>query len=489
MTLAYGDRLAGVMGAQAHTGGAGVSPVSPPTPGVGRDLVCEPRAKYEPARKPARLLEADLWQIWEGQRFPKKALVTTAGEAIRVIFRGRPGAGAGPDFRGAMISSPHGLLSGDVELHVRTSDFRRHGHGLDPNYANIALHVVFFHDEDGDTPLPGGGPAPVLALGGPQAARWLETPARWGEPCRDAAQRMGAEGLAAALDRLGAMRFRQKTAAWRKRLASGEPLEEALWSGVLEALAYGGERVAFRRLAAELPWTALRAALEIEPRDGADFRGLKKAPPILSSRPEFAAANGAERSQMAVAVNGPEMDKWNGRDGRREGADFRGLGSAAAHAHSLLTDAFACLGVEPLRTVRPGNGVEKRLAGAAALADRFAGPGLAAALIGPLAEPESAAQEIVAALTVPRLVGRARAIEIAGNAVLPLAAALVGTLADVQIEGVFAQLPAPARYGAVRHLHGVADGAVKVGMRRQQGMLYLLHQYCTQGGCGKCPLS
>jgi hypothetical protein len=28
-----------------------------------------------------------------------------------------------------------------------------------------------------------------------------------------------------------------------------------------------------------------------------------------------------------------------------------------------------------------------------------------------------------------------------------------------------------------------------IDFRRQQGMLYLLKQYCTQGGCGRCPLS
>jgi hypothetical protein len=119
---------------------------------------------------------------------------------------------------------------------------------------------------------------------------------------------------------------------------------------------------------------------------------------------------------------------------------------------------------------------------------RFAGPGLAASLIGPLAEPEGAAGAVVRALIVPGLVGRARAIEIAANAVLPLAAALCDEREAAAIEGVFARLPLPARYGSVRHLHEAAAG-VRIGMRRQQGMVYLARQYCTQGGCGKCPLS
>ena len=107
----------------------------------------------------------------------------------------------------------------------------------------------------------------------------------------------------------------------------------------------------------------------------------------------------------------------------------------------------------------------------------------------PAAEPDGAAKLLVAVLTVPRLVGRARAIEIAGNSVLPLAAALCTEPAASRIEDVFAELPLPARYGAVRHLHEVTRPDVGSSMRRQQGMLYLFHQYCTQGGCGKCPLS
>jgi hypothetical protein len=390
-------------------------------------LLGEPQAAYASRR----LLEADLWRLWEGQRFPKAALVSAAGAALRVIFRGRPGAGPGPDFRGAIIAAPGGLLSGDVELHVRTSDFRRHGHHADPAYAGVVLHVVFFHDETGETALPGGGTAPVAALGGPRAERWLERPARWGEPCRSALERMGAAGVGETLDRLGAMRFRQKSAAWRRRLAAGIGIEDALWSGLLAGLAYGGGRVAFRRLAEAAPWPDLRARLLAE--------------------------SDALRERRALA---------------------------------LLTGAYEGLGLPPpSRPARPGNGPEKRLAGAAALAARFAGPGLAASLIGALAEPGAPAKLLIDALTVRRLIGRSRAIEIAGNAVLPLAAALCGPPAAYGIEAVFAGLPLPARYGAVRHLHEVTRPDVRSDMRRQQGMLYLLHQYCTQGGCGKCPLS
>ncbi len=93
------------------------------------------------------------------------------------------------------------------------------------------------------------------------------------------------------------------------------------------------------------------------------------------------------------------------------------------------------------------------------------------------------------ALSVPRLIGRDRAVELAVNTVLPLAAALAGSAAEEsQVGAIYGALPLPARYGAVRHLHR-ALAPLRPSARRQQGMLYLLKQYCTQGGCGRCPLS
>jgi hypothetical protein len=96
---------------------------------------------------------------------------------------------------------------------------------------------------------------------------------------------------------------------------------------------------------------------------------------------------------------------------------------------------------------------------------------------------------LTARLTVPGLIGRSRAVEMAGNAVLPCLAALGPDARTRLAEALFRRLPLPARYGAVRHLHEAVGGALAVDFRRQQGMLYLLKQYCTQGGCGRCALS
>ena len=48
----------------------------------------------------------------------------------------------GPDFRNACIRIGELTWFGDVEIHVKASDWFKHKHHLDPNYQNVILHVV-----------------------------------------------------------------------------------------------------------------------------------------------------------------------------------------------------------------------------------------------------------------------------------------------------------------------------------------------------------
>jgi hypothetical protein len=60
-------------------------------------------------------------------------------------------------------------------------------------------------------------------------------------------------------------------------------------------------------------------------------------------------------------------------------------------------------------------------------------------------------------------------------------------------EAIAGALPAAPPYGATRlvyqHLTDGRGRAVAGTALRMQGLLYLSHHYCTQGGCGACPLS
>lgn len=104
--------------------------------------------------------EALLQFIWQYNLYRPGQLKTTEGLVIQVVHPGILNRDAGPDFSMAKVQIANALLIGNVELHIRTSDWLKHRHQDDTAYSRIILHVVFDHDME---QLPGG--IPVLELG------------------------------------------------------------------------------------------------------------------------------------------------------------------------------------------------------------------------------------------------------------------------------------------------------------------------------------
>src|SRR5690606_10536399 len=77
----------------------------------------------------------------------------------------------------AFLVASGATIAGDVEVHLRASDFVRHGHAEDPAYAGVVLHLCWVDDREAPgtpTPLPGGGAAPTVALSAWLSAREVE---------------------------------------------------------------------------------------------------------------------------------------------------------------------------------------------------------------------------------------------------------------------------------------------------------------------------
>lgn len=74
-------------------------------------------------------------------------LKTTKGNTVSIINPGIHNKDAGPDFLCARIRIGDTLWAGNVELHVRSSDWDRHGHQKDEAYGNVIMHVVAHHDK------------------------------------------------------------------------------------------------------------------------------------------------------------------------------------------------------------------------------------------------------------------------------------------------------------------------------------------------------
>ncbi len=92
-------------------------------------------------------MREDLLQfVWAHGLFDLSNLVTTTGEAIGIERFGSLNSIAGPDFSDARIRIDAHLWIGNVEIHIKASEWNQHRHDQDPAYNNVILHVVLEND-------------------------------------------------------------------------------------------------------------------------------------------------------------------------------------------------------------------------------------------------------------------------------------------------------------------------------------------------------
>jgi hypothetical protein len=94
------------------------------------------------------MTEAFLHHLWKFQLFSRQLLTTVEGEPIEVLKPGMHNTDAGPDFFNAQVKIGNTTWAGNVEIHLRSSDWNRHRHTNDAAYNNVVLHVVHEHDEE-----------------------------------------------------------------------------------------------------------------------------------------------------------------------------------------------------------------------------------------------------------------------------------------------------------------------------------------------------
>lgn len=93
----------------------------------------------------------DLLQfLWQYKILKPVPFVTTKGKEIVVLKNGELNKDSGPDFFNAQIKIDNVVLVGNIEVHIKTSDWLKHKHQQDKNYDNIILHVVYEHDTELD---------------------------------------------------------------------------------------------------------------------------------------------------------------------------------------------------------------------------------------------------------------------------------------------------------------------------------------------------
>lgn len=85
--------------------------------------------------------------IWQHQYFNRQELRLSNGIPFQILHPGHYNVHQGPDFSDARILYEERQWAGNIELHVKASDWKKHEHQDDDNYKNVILHVVWIDDE------------------------------------------------------------------------------------------------------------------------------------------------------------------------------------------------------------------------------------------------------------------------------------------------------------------------------------------------------
>jgi hypothetical protein len=448
---------------------------------------------------PGTFSESRVVKIWRDCLTGRTDLVTEDDGPVRIVYPGRLNDDRGADYRDAVIATSRGLMRGDVEIHVKSSGWWAHQHHRDPVYNRVILHVVFWDDVARAVVLQNGKKVPTLALHrfiGDRVGGCIEPvcpSAIYPMPCHDAVRHGDTSFIGGILDTAGEQRFLSRVADFRTELARTEA-SQSLYQGIMQALGYSRNKRQMVELADRMPLCRVEAAALGETSDKeclARYQGrLLGMAGLLPS----------QRAGSYHAVN--TSDEWVDR--------LEKAWAACGERATMSEDDWHFF------KVRPGNSPTRRIAAMSYLLLRYREEGVLAGLIDRLGEAASDAgyREMERALLVaadgywgrhldfglpggrgnPALLGRGWAADIVVNVLLPFATAWGRANSRpelaVKTSEIYRHYPRLAENSLERHMvNQLGIGCYLVSSaRRQQGLIHVYKNFCSQGRCHDCPL-
>jgi len=212
--------------------------------------------------------------IWQNQIV--NDLFTDMGEHVQVIFPGRVCTNGGCDLQDAVFVIEGEVMVGNIEVHVKSSYWYRHGHNKDSRYNDILLHVVMWHDCLSDTVLQNGKVIPTISLSAFLAYPLSSLNGRvklrrrrlFACPAID--RHLAGKSLVELLNATGKERFNIKAALIREDLIE-QNAGQVLFRNISRALGYDKNTVPFETLAHKL---TLRALEELKNKEDIFYRAF-----------------------------------------------------------------------------------------------------------------------------------------------------------------------------------------------------------------------
>lgn len=198
--------------------------------------------------------------IWQHLLFDTSGLTTTDGRSLQIIDAGHLNTDAGPDFFNAKIRVGGCLWVGNVEIHQRASDWRRHRHDLDKAYDSVILHVV--EQDDARVCRSNGEVIPQMVLQPSPTLRYDYERLVDNAPSLPCGKHLAALPSLLVTDWLEALAF-ERLQAKSERIMTWLDLYRGSWEEVCYVtlarnMGFGINSDAFERLARSLPLSFLQ---------------------------------------------------------------------------------------------------------------------------------------------------------------------------------------------------------------------------------------
>jgi hypothetical protein len=430
-------------------------------------------------RNRIKFSEKQVVLIW--QQVVGKELLSTEDELVSVIYPGRTNGDNGPDFRDAVIGNKFHLMRGDVEVHVKSSDWYSHKHHADAAYNNVILHVVMWHDRNSATLLQSGKPVPVLCLAKALHHQAYLLPHQL--PCFQILDHVDRQTLEKLLNTAGEERFKQKAMHFQDELKQKEA-GQVLFRGMMRALGYAKNTKPFEDLAGRMPLNS------IESREGL---ALKQA--LL----------------LGTAGLLPSQ-RWQGKLARGEKAqELEQIWQSAGKKVKTMRESDW-----NFSHIYPNNSPVRRIIALSYLLERYCEGKLLAGILqlvkeAPLPKGHHALEnglteasdgywrdhfdfDVRSKTKISALLGNSKAGEITVNVILPFAFSWGKMFNEPELMKKAMELynsyPKLAENEITRHMEKqlCLKEPSDFTACHQQGLIHVFRNYCREGRCSECPL-